>query len=236
MVARACAPCVTTTTTMTTTTTAAAAATTAMMLVQGDAYAPPSKFGVIVGPELAAVPAGCYNTHARRVAAGDFFARAFFRISSAAGALEGFSGASARGSFHAAKGGGVTVERPSQHVLERTSVFVHPDGAVECRFAVALPAQGRTVLGQQAAEILTRRIPALAARALVVCGGGAGSDGVSADALLKHVNHVDAQQHLRDVRCVALRCVACVRACVRACVCARVRGVLHGCCLSLTVL
>ena len=47
--------------------------------IQGDAYAPPSKFGVIIAPELAKVPPHLYNNRVRRVAAGDFFARSFFR-------------------------------------------------------------------------------------------------------------------------------------------------------------
>ena len=90
----------------------------------------------------------------------------------------------------------MTIEQPSQHVLERTSVFIQPDGAIECRFTVALPARGRTVLGRQAADILANQIPLLAARALVC---GAGPD-VDADQLRKHVNNVDAQDHLRRVR------------------------------------
>ena len=39
------------------------------------------------------------------------------------------------------KGGNVNIDRPSQHVLERTSVLITPT-AVECRFTVNLPAMG----------------------------------------------------------------------------------------------
>jgi hypothetical protein len=43
-------------------------------------------------------------------------------------------------------------------VLERTSVLVTPEG-VEARFTVALPAAGRSILGQKAAHILTDALP-----------------------------------------------------------------------------
>jgi hypothetical protein len=43
-------------------------------------------------------------------------------------------------------------------VLERTSVLVTAD-TVEARFTVALPAQGRSVLGTWAAQVLTSRPP-----------------------------------------------------------------------------
>lgn len=45
----------------------------------------------------------------------------------------------------------MTVDVPGQNVLERTSVQVQADGSVEARFTVALPARGRSVLGQCAA-------------------------------------------------------------------------------------
>lgn len=46
-----------------------------------------------------------------------------------------------------------------QHVLERTSVLVLPGGGIEARFTVALPAKGRTVLGQWAQAILVQNLP-----------------------------------------------------------------------------
>lgn len=44
-------------------------------------------------------------------------------------------------------------------MLERSSVLVHADGSVEGRFTVALPARGRTVLGQWASTILLDNLP-----------------------------------------------------------------------------
>jgi hypothetical protein len=45
-----------------------------------------------------------------------------------------------------------------QHVLERTAVLVSAAGAVEGRFTVGLPAQGRSIMGRWAAQIITQHI------------------------------------------------------------------------------
>mmetsp|Transcript_9383 Transcript_9383/g.32644 ORF Transcript_9383/g.32644 Transcript_9383/m.32644 type:complete len:469 (+) Transcript_9383:687-2093(+) len=59
----------------------------------------------------------------------------------------------------------MTVDAPGQHVVERTAVLVHDD-AVEARFTVALPAQGRTVLGRAAHGTLVECLPRYVAAAL----------------------------------------------------------------------
>jgi predicted ABC-class ATPase len=46
----------------------------------------------------------------------------------------------------------------AQHVVERTSVVVTAE-TVEARFTVALPAQGRSVLGGWAAQVLVEQLP-----------------------------------------------------------------------------
>lgn len=45
-----------------------------------------------------------------------------------------------------------------QHVLERTAVLVSAGGDVEARFTVGLPAQGRSIMGPWAAQILTQHL------------------------------------------------------------------------------
>lgn len=62
------------------------------------------------------------------------------------------------GGWGAAKGGEMGVDMPGQAILERTSVLVDAQ-TVEARFTVALPAQGRTVLGQWASRILIENLP-----------------------------------------------------------------------------
>lgn len=48
---------------------------------------------------------------------------------------------------------------PGPYVLQRSSAVVSETGDVEARFTVGLPARGRTVLGQWAAQILTHNLP-----------------------------------------------------------------------------
>lgn len=50
-------------------------------------------------------------------------------------------------------------------VLERTSVIMNND-QVEARFTVALPAAGRSILGQKANQILTEALPGIVKAAL----------------------------------------------------------------------
>ena len=61
-----------------------------------------------------------------------------------------------------------------QEVLERTSAFIISSntsvsedlGGVELRFAVGLPASGRSILGRQAAEMLCEDIPQIVSNSL----------------------------------------------------------------------
>ena len=46
-----------------------------------------------------------------------------------------------------------------QHVFQRTAVVVKENGDIDIRFTVGLPARGRTILGQTAAEILLKTLP-----------------------------------------------------------------------------
>lgn len=43
-------------------------------------------------------------------------------------------------------------------MLERTAVLVSGSGGVEGRFTVGLPAQGRSIMGRWAAQIITQHI------------------------------------------------------------------------------
>lgn len=55
------------------------------------------------------------------------------------------------------------ISATGQHVLERTAVLVSTAGDVEARFTVGLPAQGRSIMGPWAGQILTQH--------LARCGG-----------------------------------------------------------------
>src|SRR5690606_39626762 len=52
------------------------------------------------------------------------------------------------------KSGLIGIDTPGQEVLERSSVFVREGAELEVRFTVGMPADGRRILGGQAARIL----------------------------------------------------------------------------------
>eukprot|EP00899_Mesostigma_viride_P024405 jgi/Mesvir1/5149/Mv15292-RA.2 len=134
--------------------------------VQGDAYAPPTSCSLLVPAATAAFPEWSFGpSKSRRVALADFLTRAFIQAAAAQGAdKKQFSGG---GGWSSAKGGDLRMEAPGQCILERTSVAVAPRGDIEARFTVALPAQGRTILGAAAAHVLCDALPLVVARSLL---------------------------------------------------------------------
>ncbi len=137
--------------------------------VQGDPFAAPSrvriKVAVGVPVEIATDPDRC-------LAAEDWFLRRFGE--SPAGVCGG-----------SGRSGALEVYRPGPEIVERSAVRVHPDGDVEVRFAVGLPARRRRILGPEAEALLLRDVPAAAAR--LVC----------TPALNQHIASVVRQRALR---------------------------------------
>ena len=124
--------------------------------VQADPFAPPSRCHVRVPLPLAGFPADCLQPKVREVALRDFLTRQFCAASKRLGADK----RTEEGGWGGSKGGELLIDLPGQHVLERTSVQIVGD-AIEARFCVALPARGRTILGEWASQILTETLPSL---------------------------------------------------------------------------
>ena len=116
--------------------------------VQGDPFAAPSRVRVLVPPEVAALPSESLASDARLVGVAAFLARRFGEAAR--------SVARNRGS---GKSGTIEIETPGQEVLRQSAITVQPDGAVEARFTVGLPAAGRRVLGAEAMALLTGDVP-----------------------------------------------------------------------------
>lgn len=117
--------------------------------VQGDPFSDPSRVRALVPPETVALPEWAPRDAACRMAAADFLNRALYTT------FEPFAG----GRTGSGRSGELFVLEPGQQMLERTSVTVGADGAVEVRFRVGLPADGRTILGHAAAQLLTEHVP-----------------------------------------------------------------------------
>ncbi|KAI3425930.1 hypothetical protein D9Q98_007902 [Chlorella vulgaris] len=155
--------------------------------VQGDPFASPSKCRVVLPAALAALPAQLVCSRTRRTAVCDYLTRSF-------GAAVAASGGDIRqqsGGWQGEKGGEMSVDKPGQHVLERTSVLILADGSVEARFTVALPARGRSVLGQWASSILLQNLPRYVHQGLQYAQQ-------DRHALQCHVECVEDTQSLRD--------------------------------------
>lgn len=147
--------------------------------VQGDPFAAPSRVALVRPVGAVGLPDDLLATPGRRIAVADFLGRRF------AAALDRRRGRR-RGS---GRSGAIGVDRPGQEVLERTSCLVG-GGAVEVRLQVGLPAQGRRVLGRDAAELLTGDLPALADDALAAAS-------LPLADLWAHVRRVKDQQAAR---------------------------------------
>ncbi len=123
--------------------------------VQSDPFAAPSALRAHVPAAQAALPPDCYRHRIAAIATADFLTRAFARAAQAQTSALG-SGSSGR----------IAIAPPSQAILDRSALQVAADGSVTARFSVGLPAQGRRILGSQAARLLTEILPAVIAASL----------------------------------------------------------------------
>jgi predicted ABC-class ATPase len=130
--------------------------------VQGDPFAAPSRLRVQVpqrspnGQPIAGFPDHTFNTPSREIALRDYLTRQFAKAASGLSERRG-----------SGKSGLVAIAPPGQQVLDRSSVQV-TSTHVEARFVVGLPAQGRRILGYQAAELLCDDIPHIIQQALMI--------------------------------------------------------------------
>ncbi|WP_085523673.1 ABC-ATPase domain-containing protein [Tuberibacillus sp. Marseille-P3662] len=116
--------------------------------VQGDPFASPSKFRVIIPRETSAFGDEATATKSRKVASEDDITRFIDRaIKKESGSIKG-----------SGKSGLLTIDVPGQEVIERTAVTLTPKSIIVC-LSVGLPAQGRRVLGQQAEKIFLTLLP-----------------------------------------------------------------------------
>lgn len=148
--------------------------------VQGDPFATPSRVRVWLAPPQAGLPPWAHEDGPARTATADFLNREFASQLTAAGRPRG-----------SGKSGALTMLRPGQEVLDRSSVLVGRDGSVEARFRIGLPARGRRILGHQAADLFAKDIPGAVVAGLV---------GASLDerALRAHVQTVQDARVLRE--------------------------------------
>lgn len=89
-----------------------------------------------------------HDTSIRRTALADYLLRSLYKMCTERSYDEKMQG----GGWSGAKGGQIEVDEPGMQVLERTAVMIDEEG-IEVRFAVGLPARGRSIMGRLAAMV-----------------------------------------------------------------------------------
>lgn len=147
--------------------------------VQGDPFATPSQLRVQVPQSIAGFPTELYHSRSRSIALCDYLTRQFADACRAVSHKRGTG-----------KSGAMGVCAVGQAVLDRTSAFVS-DRQIEVRFCVGLPAQGRRILGRQAAQMLCEDLPHIVDRALKF-------QHLDRSAITRHVETVEDADWLRE--------------------------------------
>jgi predicted ABC-class ATPase len=124
--------------------------------VQGDPFAEPSRLAVEVPLEATWLAELTGGQLVAGVALRDYVTRAF------GNAIR----STARQRRGSGKSGLVTIDRPGQEILDRSSCLLRND-TIEVRFRAGLPAAGRSVLSREAREMLCDEIPRIVERALL---------------------------------------------------------------------
>ena len=124
--------------------------------VQGDPFAAPSRVAAVLEPARAGFPTAALSTPSRRTGLSCLLARTFAARARLARPSRAGSGRS----------GEIAMTDPGQVVLPNTAVIAGPDGTIEARFTIGLPAAGRRVLGRAAEILLLETLPGLISASL----------------------------------------------------------------------
>ncbi len=124
--------------------------------IQADPFASPSRVKVCLPKQEAGFPLWTYENASRRLGLENFLAFCL--------AKEARKATKKLGS---GKSGVFIVHGPGQEILWRSAVTVLPNGEVEARFFVGLPASGRKILGDAAWQMFGKILPKMVANALI---------------------------------------------------------------------
>lgn len=123
--------------------------------VQADPFAPPSRIRLEVPASFTRFPQEVTATPIHRRAAEDFLLRCVQRQIHA---LQAASRGNTRTEFR--------IDRPGQVILKRSAMTLHPDGRVEARLMVGLPAKGRRIMGKEAERMIEEDLVNIVDRSL----------------------------------------------------------------------
>jgi len=146
--------------------------------IQGDPFASPSRIRIRVELEAAGFSPERIANYESRVASADYLNRQVLNVAS-----------SVRRKRGSGKSGEVDIAAPSQAILRRSAIWIDARG-IEARLTVGLPALGRRIAGQAAAELLCEDIPQIVKRSLR-------KEALDSDALTQHIHTFQDAEALR---------------------------------------
>lgn len=146
-----------------------------------DPYAPPHTgiYRVMFSLAQTGVNELLYDTKAREIAFRDYLARRFFNASH--DVSEGRRGTGYSGI--------ITIDPPSQAILERTSVMLK-NGEIEVRCFIGLPASGRNIKSKLAGKMLFEELPDIVNRSF-------DKRNIDPDRAEGHIRTYENAEHLR---------------------------------------
>ena len=147
--------------------------------VQNDPSSSSSSMRVRISLKKTGFPADTYNTDVKRTALSDLIARRFWESCRTY----------AKGNSDGNVGGMISISRPGQEIMERSSVVIS-DTFIEVRFKISLPSAGRNAAGRSALKILTEDLPEIARSALLYSS-------YKASKLYNHINTAVTAQSIR---------------------------------------
>ncbi len=118
--------------------------------VQGDPYAAPSALRARIQLSDTSIPRRVLENDRRILAAEDFLTRHFLTT----------SGKICKGIRGTGTSGLISIQKPGQEILKRSSVVLN-DEYLEFRFYASLPARGRTIMGSVAECMLLSELPGI---------------------------------------------------------------------------
>jgi predicted ABC-class ATPase len=148
--------------------------------VQGDPFALPSRISLQLSAQEHGLPTELWNASIRQTALEDFLGRAV------AAAITAIS----QGRRGTGRSGAIEIATSGQQVLRRNAVLIDPH-QLDVRLLFALPGSGRSILGQQAAEMFFDELPQIVAAALHWSNR-------SQQLIQRHVAQIEDQEYLRN--------------------------------------
>lgn len=147
--------------------------------VSGDPFASPSRLRVRLLHIVTHIPLDTYRGRSREIALRDFLTRRFYD------ACKKFC----RGVRGSGKSGIISIDKPGQEILERTSAII-TDQYVEIRFVMGLPAFGRRISGRDAQSMFFEELPHIIHASLFF-------DNLNKKELLGHIETAEDADYIR---------------------------------------